>query len=77
MSAPASPRTHRITIDTVIGSDGRTYQCDTVAAIDTHIAHVHARLKAVSPDLAVRYRDDIDKLLDRRAYLSLCQEKRS
>jgi hypothetical protein len=50
------------------------YDCPDLAALDGHLHHLRRRVAAVrtrSPDVAGPYRVDIDRLLDRRAWLTL------
>ena len=68
-----APARHLDPLRSVQGTHAR-YDCSDLAAVDGHLRHLGRRLAAVrtrSPDLACRYRDDIDTLLDRRAWLTL------
>jgi hypothetical protein len=50
------------------------YDCPDIAAVDRHLHHLRRHLAAVrtrSPDLAGPCREDVDRLLDRRAWLTL------
>ena len=70
---PFAPARHLDPLRSVQGTHAR-YDCSDLAAVDGHLRHLGRRLATVrtrSPDLACRYRDDIDTLLDRRAWLTL------
>ena len=50
------------------------YDCPDLAALDRHITRLRHRISTVgtrSPHIAAAYRADIDRLLDRRAWLTL------
>ena len=64
--------THLDPLRSVQGTRMR-YDCPDLAAVDRHIAGLHRRIAAGthSPDVAAVCRADIDRLLDRRAWLTL------
>jgi hypothetical protein len=50
------------------------YDCPDLATLDRHIEYLRRRIATVgarSPNVAGVYRADIDRLLDRRAWLTL------
>ena len=58
----------------VHGTRNDRYDCPDLAALDRHIVRLRRRLVSVgrrSPDAAAVCRADIDRLLDRRAWLTL------
>jgi hypothetical protein len=64
---------HLDPLRTVQGSH-RRYDCPDLAALDRHIENLGRRIATVgvrSPDIADACRADIDRLLDRRAWLTM------
>jgi phage terminase Nu1 subunit (DNA packaging protein) len=58
----------------VQGTRNNRYDCPDVAVLDRHINHLRRRIKSLgnqAPDTADHYRADIDRLLDRRFWLTL------
>ena len=58
----------------VHGTRNGRYDCPDLATLDRHIAGLRRRIAAIgtrSPDAAEVARADIDRLLDRRAWLTL------
>ena len=56
------------------GTRGDRYDCPDVDTVDRHIARLRrrlAKLGAQRPDITQACRADIDRLLDRRAWLTL------
>lgn len=69
-----APARHLDPLRLVHGVRGERYDCPETAVVDGHIRRLRRRLAAVgaqSPDLAETCRIDIDRLLDRRAWLTL------
>lgn len=65
---------------TITGRMG-VYVCDSIEAVDHHLASVRQRLAQVErtgrfPDLLPKYRADLDKLLDRRNALTRTSDER-
>jgi hypothetical protein len=76
-AAGAAPRfavaAHLDPLRSVQGVRSR-YDCPDLTALDRHIASLYRRIitaGARSPDVVGTCRDDIDRLLDRRAWLTL------
>ena len=59
-------------LDVVVG-DVREYSCKTIMAVDAHLADLRERIRLAPnvPKLLKQYRDDQDKLLDRRLWLEM------
>ena len=57
----------------VEGADNDRYDCPDLAALDRHISRLRRRIVDLGGRVpaADRYRADIDRLLDRRAWLTL------
>ena len=55
----------------VDGTRNGRYDCPDVAALDRHLDRLRRRLAGLSPDAADACRADIDRLLDRRFWLTL------
>ena len=58
----------------VQGTRNERYDCPDLAALDRHIIHLRRRiigLESRDPDIADDYRADIDRLLDRRSWVTL------
>lgn len=67
-----APARHLDPLRSVHGTRGDRYDCPDTAVVDRHILGLRRRLAgAGSPELAHAYRADIDRLLDRRAWLTL------
>ena len=66
-----TPARHLDPLRVVHGSRGDRYDCPDVAVLDHHIVRLRRRAAAQSPDVAAACRTDIDRLLDRRAWLTL------
>jgi hypothetical protein len=69
-----APSRHLHPLRIVHGTRGDRYDCPDVTTVDHHIARLRRRLAtagAQSPDIAQLCRTDTDRLLDRRAWLTL------
>jgi hypothetical protein len=58
----------------VQGTRNNRYDCPDVAVLDRHINHLRRRIASLgnpASDVADHYRADIDRLLDRRFWLTL------
>ena len=58
----------------VQGTRNHRYDCPDVVSMDRHITRLLQRIASVgsqSPKIAAAYRADVDRLLDRRAWLTL------
>jgi hypothetical protein len=58
----------------VQGTCNHRYDCPDLATLDQHITRLRRRISTVgtrSPHIAAAHRADIDRLLDRRAWLTL------
>jgi len=57
----------------VHGTDHDRYDCPDLAALDRHISRLHRRITDLDGQVLAtdRYRADIDRLLDRRSWLTL------
>jgi hypothetical protein len=58
----------------VHGTGSERYDCPDLATLDRHIDHLRrriARLGGQAPDVVEACRADIDRLLDRRSWLTL------
>jgi hypothetical protein len=68
-----APARHLDPLRILDGTRGDRYDCPDVTFVDDHITRLRRRLAAGirRPELADAYRGDIDRLLDRRAWLTL------
>lgn len=69
-----APTQHLDPLRTVQGSRNDRYDCPDLATLDRHIMRLRRRIAASgtrSPDVEAVARADIDRLLDRRAWLTL------
>jgi hypothetical protein len=69
-----APVRHLDPLRIVHGTRGNRYDCPDVAIVDHHIVRLRRRATAVgveSPEIAEACRRDIDRLLDRRTWLTL------
>lgn len=60
-------------LDVVVGQC-KEYPCSTISAVDLHLVDLLQRISTTPknfPNLIERYRDDFDKLLDRRLWLEM------
>jgi hypothetical protein len=58
----------------VEGAGNDRYDCPDLVTLDRHINHLHRRIADLddqTSDVAGRWRADIDRLLDRRLWLTL------
>lgn len=57
-------------VDSVIG--GRRYHCPDLTVLDDHIRDLQARIAATAPgsDMVGKFREDIDRLLERRSFMT-------
>lgn len=57
-------------VESVIG--GRKYDCRDLTSVDDHIRDLQVRISATDPksDMVGKYRADIDKLLERRSFMT-------
>lgn len=51
------------------------YPCADIAAVDVQLSGLADRVRAATeyPKLLIKYRSDLDLLLDRRMYLEMCE----
>ena len=63
----------------VHGTDHDRYDCPDLAALDRHISRLRRRITELDGQVLAtdRYRADIDRLLDRRSWLTLPTLRRS
>ena len=69
-----APARHLDPLRIVQGTRGARYDCPDVATVDGHLVRLSRRVAtggAESPDVVEVCRTDIDRLLDRRAWLTL------
>ena len=69
-----APARHLDPLRVVHGTRGDRYDCPDTTVVDRHIRRLRHRIAAAgarSPDVAEVCRIDIDRLLDRRAWLTL------
>lgn len=70
--AEVSPDSVEVDPDVVLGHDGKVYRALTVERIDLHCRDVRDRIQKVRGDVKELYKNDMDKLLEHRLYLSMC-----
>jgi hypothetical protein len=61
-------------VATVIGIGGTLYSCPDIKTLDAHVTWLRYRIKCADPRfpcLVAEFRDDIDLLLDRRAWIEI------
>ena len=61
-------------LTTVFGAESATYSCPDLASVDAHLARLCQRLELATPRfpaLVALFRGEIDRLLDRRCWLTL------
>ena len=69
-----APARHLDPLRSVHGTRNDRYDCPDLATLDRHIVRLRRRIAAVGtrlPDVAEVCRADVDRLLDRRAWLTL------
>ena len=69
-----APARHLDPLRSVDGTRNDRYDCPDLATLDRHIVRLRRRIAAVGtrlPDVAEVCRADVDRLLDRRAWLTL------
>ena len=67
-----APACHLDPLRVLLGARAERYDCPDVPTLDRHIARLHRRMTAAgAPEVADACRTDIDRLLDRRSWLTL------